>query len=181
MTYSATYRLPESERIRQGEILTNVPEIVHNEGSTELASVNRGFAAVITPDCDLERDWEKRSEGNRSHLSAISLLVGINGSDRTLIPKALWGKIRKMDHAASHAVEACPVEFDAQSAGLPALVFNFGHVFSLPTSYLYHCLGNGGILRRTQLLSPYRDHLIQRYCSYVGRVALEENHNLPKD
>lgn len=165
--------------MRQGEILSDIPEIVVNPGTSDIARVERPFGIVVTPDCDLERHWELAQHQSRPGLRNVHFLMGAVATDRTLFPKAVWGKIRKADHVATHAVEECPTEFDHMGEGLPPLVFDFQNPFSVPISLVYGGLEESRIKRRSQLLSPYRDNLIQRFISYVGRVALEENHNLP--
>ena len=166
-----------SDRIRQGEILSNVPEFVVNPGTEDVAVVPRLFTVVLTPDCDLERDWTARHQGIRSDLRSVTFIVGIDANDRVLIPASAWGRVKKNDQANAHSIEKCEKSDDLGDRGFPPLVFQFKNLFSVPVDLIYSKIKDGSIIRRSQLLSPYRDHLIQRFCSFFGRVALEVDHN----
>jgi hypothetical protein len=181
LTYSDAFGAPQLKRVRQGEIISHVPELVVNPGTSDIAIVPRQFTAVITPDCDLERHWDSYSKGERASLRVIHLLMGVDATDRAVIKKDVWGRIKKADHSSYHAIEACPKEIDLEGKGCPPLAFDLKQLFSIPIEYLYQEIEKGVVARRAQLLSPYRDHMMQRFGAYWGRVALERNHNLPQD
>lgn len=176
MTYLETFGKPQLKRVRQGELLSSVPEFVLNPGTIDFAKVTRDFAIIVSPDCDIERNWDARQSETKPELRAFTFLIGIDAGDRSLIKKDVWNRIKKADHSAYHAIEECPAAYDLEGKLIPPLAFSFRHLFSVPAEAVYQGLSDGTIRRRTQLLSPYRDHLIQRFCSYYGRVALEKNH-----
>jgi len=93
-----------------------------------------------------------------------------------VISKSVWGKAKKNDFAAAHTVESCAADCDALAKGLPPIYFFFKSHFTLPATFVYGQIDAGDVKRRTQLMSPYRDHLQQRFCAYLSRVALEVDH-----
>lgn len=181
MTYCAPFGKPTFDRVRQGEILSQVPDIVVNPGTTDVSIVKRTYATIITPDCDIERQWEALQSQKKPQLTSLHFLMGWPSADRNVFPKSVWGKIKKTDHSSIQAIGSCIAEHDLLDEGIPSLSFNFRHLFSIPAELIYAGIRDGTILRRTQLLSPYRDHLVQRFCAYFGRVPLDENHTLPED
>jgi len=179
LTYLTIYAKPSLDRIRQGEVLSKVPNILADRATGEPQLVPHEYAKVVTPDCDIERHWEDVKAGRPRPEAKLHFVIGWPASDRTIFPAAVWGKIKKSDQISSQALESCPSDCDLEGSGLPALIFDFRTMFSMPADLIYSHINQQKIQRRTQLQSPYRDHFIQRFSSYFGRVALEKNHEFP--
>lgn len=176
MTYVTRYTKPTLERVRQGEVLSKVPNFFVDRITGQPQLITYDFAKIVTPDCDIERHWEDKAAGKPRPDAKLHFIMGWPANDRVIFPAAVWGKIKKSDQGSAQALEACPADCDLENAGLPALVYDFKNMFSMPADLIYERISDGRINRRTQLMSPYRDHFIQRFCAYFGRVALEENH-----
>ena len=162
-------------RLRQGDVLFNVPRVLNFSEPDKFEIGLVEFSVVITPDCDMERIWTSKGTDNKSEFSNVLLLEGTTQEN---ISAAAWGKIKKHELMSAHAFEKCPSESDSEGIGFPKLTFNFKKVFGLPPDTLFQYIDAGIVRRRASLLSPFRDHLVQRYAGFAGRVALEREMDL---
>ncbi len=93
----------------------------------------------------------------------------------------LWKPIRANANERFHVMcEVLRCE-DNLNTGLPPLAVDFRKYFSIPTSELYNCISERVpqkrlSRRRCKLLPPYREHLVTRFCNYLGRVSLDPPH-----
>ena len=179
MTYNTRYTKPQLDRVRQGEVLSKVPNFFADRVTGQPQLSTSEFAKIVTPDCDIERHWEHMLSGRPLPDAKLHFLMGWPATDRTVFPAAVWGKIKKCDQSSAQAIEACPADCDLAGSGLPPLIFDFKTMFSMPADLIYKYIDEGTTIRRTQLMSPFRDHFVQRFNAYFGRVALEENHQFP--
>lgn len=145
-----------------------------NPDESELERKAFPYAVVITPDCDLEAHERKLKQGEEG-LFSIAFLPFY---EREAVSQGHWTTAKKNASSSWHVIEACTPEFDAQGLGLPSMLTSFPWIFTVPPRFLFAKIKASETVRRTQLCSPYRDHLQQRFAAHFGRVALEEPHKV---
>ncbi len=180
---------PAKSSLRQGEILSNIRRfrIDPNTLGTDNPGIQfalHDFAIVLTQDCDLEQDFKVRSAGNRSDKLLPNVLFcnlakaeDLRGTAATTgISSDMWKRISQNKDERYHFLQAVDGSCDAQQIGLPELGLDFKRYFTLPTDELYHRIDSGEAKRRCILVSPYLEHLSNRFAHFLCRVALPEDH-----
>jgi len=174
------------ERIRQGDIFSNVPYLesyVESKGEFELTIYQFPYVVVLTQDCDLEQNKsarlnmrvEKDIMENDKHL--LSLLVAplynsehlLSGEHLTEIGIAsqrqnskLKGPIIKNQNARYHYIEF------SDDVIIPNSIIDFKHYFSISLEYMEAHLEN-----RICGINPiYRELVSQRFSNYLSRIGL---------
>jgi hypothetical protein len=92
------------------------------------------------------------------------------------INSTIWRNIPKNKNERYHFFEGVPQSTDAMNVGLPELCIDFKRFFCVPPVELYAQIEREIAARRTVLASPYREHLGQRVCSFLGRIALPRDY-----
>lgn len=180
MTYSQVYRLPDGAvRLRQGEIISNFPHIIVDTLATEETApqltINiHAFVALVTPDCDIETYERNLAQARGSTMNGFMILPLVARSE---LSNTQWSPAKSNSKSGQHVLEACKAEYDLTGEGLPALYADFRWMFTVPPEYLKAAVERGVAHRRTQLCSPYRDHLQVRLAAHLSRVALERDHD----
>lgn len=178
MTYEQVYRLPTGEHIRQGEILANVPVVtglsIIDAETNELLEEAVSLAVVMTPDCDIE-NYERRLAGSGDGGMTSFMLLPLEPQSN--ISSTAWKAARKNSQSSTHVLEGCEPAHDAAGEGLKALYTDFRWLFAIHPEFLKSALAAGVTIRRTQICSPYREHLIQRLGANLSRVALDRDHD----
>jgi len=171
------------DRIRQGEILSNVLQ-VHLSLETLTAAEpvadfkKHPFAIVLTQDCDLEQDFERRQENEEPTLPNVLFCEVVTEDElKDAIPGSdIWKRVRANKDERYQYLRAVKAEQDARGEGTPALGIDFKRLFTVPTEEVYARIATGEMARRCRLLSPYPEHLSHRFCSFHMRVALPAEH-----
>lgn len=183
------YVRSEGGTLRQGEIITNLPQFRLNvdmigTDSQEADFELHPFAVVLSQDCDLEQDWKARQppavqDPNAAQRLLPSVLLAQVHRAADLRGRApssdLWKRIKQNKDERYHFLEATPAEEDALGEGLEELGIDFKRYFTIPTDEIYKRL-EGDVQRRCRLISPYLEHLSTRFCYYQFRVALPAEH-----
>ncbi|MDO9517864.1 MAG: hypothetical protein Q7J10_07440, partial [Methanosarcinaceae archaeon] len=131
-------------------------------------------------DCDLENDFENRSESTpekhdkflRTVLIcpayvAIDLRKGIHLEDLNLkmetFNSARWNSIMKQNNARYHFLE------QDQELQVPELVIDFKHYYALPRDALFNMYDDNYLVTINHL---FREFLSQRFSNYLSRIGL---------
>jgi hypothetical protein len=176
-------------RLWQGEILQDIVQlkatlesIQNPNGEIEILTVNHDFAVVMTQDCDLLKDFNRREAeqaGTQPNVlfcdlyHAAVLKAKIN--EETPIGRREWKLIAQNLNERFQYLQRMEPGDDLQATGMPALAIDFRLYFTIPTDELYHRLTQE-IHRRARLNSPYIEHLAQRFFKFQARVALPSDH-----
>ncbi len=174
------------ERIRQGDIFSNVPYFEsydESEGEFELTIYKFPYVVVLTQDCDLEQNKSARLkiEGesdiieNDKHL--FSLLVAPLYNSEHLISgehlkeigisaqrqnSKLKGPIISNQNPRYHYIEF------KDDVIIPNSIIDFKHYFSISLEYMEEHLEN-----RVCGINPiYRELVSQRFSNYLSRIGL---------
>jgi len=180
-------------RVWQGEILENVIQIKlsiesiqnNQEGMLDVFPVHHELVIVMSQDCDLEQDYNRRQAGFEGTLPntlfcdayrAETLRAKVEQQDQ--LGRKDWKKrIAQNQHDRFHYLQKAEPEQDLQSQGLTAIALDFKIYFTLPTDELYARLAME-IHRRCRLNSPYVEHLAHRFYKFQSRVALPSDHEI---
>jgi hypothetical protein len=174
----------------QGEILENVvqikPSIENNEeGVIDVFPVPHELVVVMSQDCDLQQDFDRREAAEGGTLPNIlfcdvypaeTLRAKLQSQDQ--LSRKDWKKrIAQNQNDRFHYLQKVEPNQDLHSHGLSALALDFKIYFTLPTDELYARLAHG-ILRRCTLNTPYVEHLAHRFFKFQSRVALPRDHEI---
>jgi hypothetical protein len=190
-----------SDRLWQGEILSDLLQAKLSLGSLEAASLIRGetehqpqlrveldghpLIVVLSQDCDLEKDFKGRREG-RPFLFNV-LLCDIHPAEELhqnlhreeSTGSKEWRTIRENGTPRFQFLSAVPPDQDASGIGFPDLAIDFRFYFTMRTDELYERLKLRLTTKRCKLQTPYVEHLAHRFYSYQSRVALPVDHPTP--
>lgn len=182
--------------LRQGEILSKVEQFTattssENVNAQTLKRITHAYALIVTPDCDLEWDYQARQNNATQFkivpnvllcilLTASELAKRIN-SDKTASKRfedsTIWKRITQNNEERFHFLEKIDAAADLQAKGTPlSLCVDFKDFFTVPTEDLYEKINEGRSLRRCRLISPYREHFNNRFTYFQSRIALPEDH-----
>jgi len=93
---------------------------------------------------------------------------------RSDVNTGTWSRIKSNRDERYHFLEQTAPEFDALGNGLPELCIDFKTYVGIPAELFYDEINRGVCQRRGRLISPYLEHLAQRFSAYLSRVALPE-------
>jgi hypothetical protein len=178
------------DRLWQGEILQNVIQlkpsletIQNQQLEIEILQVVHDFAIVMSQDCDLLRDHNRRQANEIVALpnvmlcdlyEAEALRLKINEEDG--LGKKEWKKLIAPNQSERFQyLQRMETGEDLQGVGMPAMAVDFRLYFTLPTDELYYRLTQA-TRRRARLNTPYVEHFMQRFFKFQARVALPVDH-----
>ena len=180
-------------RLWQGEILENVIEIrptvesvrSNREGEIEVFPIAHELAIVVSQDCDLEQDYNRRAGGQAGTLPNTLLcdvylaeILRAKLQERDQLGRTDWRKrIGQNQNERFHYLQRVRPDQDLQGQGLTAMALDFRLYFTIPTEELYVRLLTG-IRRRCRLTQPYVEHLSHRFFKFQSRVALPQDHQI---
>ncbi|HEV8201520.1 MAG TPA: hypothetical protein VGS03_16010 [Candidatus Polarisedimenticolia bacterium] len=140
-------------------------------------------AIVVSQDCDLEQDHVARfpAEGVVTNQDKLLFGIALCGTyDEALVKAGAHreGAAQLASKEWKPVVKNMMPRF--QYLGFipqigKTLVADFKDLFFVPADYLYRSIADGDVQRLASLREPYREHVLQRFVNYVGRVGL------PKD
>lgn len=176
-------------RLCQGEVVSDLIQVkqsvetVGSDNAPGIVEYRHPFAIVLTQDCDLEQDANVRfnSPGGQSQLVNILFCEVIETTTlKGQVPRGsdIWKRIVQNKDERYHCLEATAAELDQLGKGLPSLGCDFKRYFTLPADEVYKRLTLNQFSRRAKLLSPYAEHLLSRFCYFLGRVPLPETHDV---
>ncbi len=137
------------------------------------------FAMILTPECDLEQDWNARAKDPVSENQCVGHVLLVDAFPISDLKKRfsgddLWKPVRQNKNERFQTLEAIPAEDDALGEGVACIGLDFKRVFSIPMAELRTVPPK----RRAYLCSPYRDHLAFRFAAFSARVGLPRDHNI---
>ena len=192
----AKYRSSEEAvALRQGEILSNITHSgvtvsPDNTNSLRFRKITHAHALIVTPDCDLEWDYQARqNDASQLKLMPNVLLCILRTaseqakrikSDKTTFKRfensSTWKRITQNKEERYHFLEKFDAVADLQNRGIPfSLCIDFKEFFTVPTEDLYESISSGETLRRCRLVSPYREHFNNRFAYFLSRIGLPED------
>ncbi len=177
------YGKKTEKRICQGDILEDFTykftKIFDQSG--EIISINLPYAIVLTQDCDLEWDYEKRftnpsqknddkllqsilicpayiAEQFRSgdHLSSLGLKMESWATD-------LWKHIKNNQNERFHFLDE---EIDN---GMPNLVVDFKHYYTVPIADIYSIVESK---YKISIGTLFREDISRRFANFLSRIGL---------
>jgi len=165
-----------------GEVLSDLVRFrldiaTMHEPEPSIAEIHYPYVVVLSQSCDLSQDFEGRKSGKPqlpeilfcSVPTAESLRATCGGSD-------IWKRVRQNKDERYHFLEKAPPAVDHCGEGIPELGVDFKRYFTLPTDEIYRRLEIGPTRPRTVLITPYLEHLSNRFAYFLGRVALPREH-----
>lgn len=182
-------RLSHGDRVRQGDIYTNIPyyeSYKETSGEFELSVFEFPFVLVLTQDCDLEQNKTNRTKVDSSPKDTIALdkhlisviVVPLYNSEHLLSGEHLdliGIKTQKYNTEQKNLIKTNQnqryhyIEF-GDEVSIPNSVVDFKHYFTASLDYLENNSKNYicGI-------SPiYRELISQRFSNYLSRIGLPE-------
>lgn len=175
------------DRLWLGEILENLPQVrlalpsVEAEADVEVETDPHPLVIVLSQDCDLEQDFKARKEGG-SVLPNVLLCdvlpaeeLRLKVRDNEGLGKRDWKVIVQNKNERFQFLRMVSPEEDLKGEGLPILAVDFRLYFTIRTEEVYRRLAHD-TMRRCRLLTPYGEHLADRFSYYLARVALPLDH-----
>jgi hypothetical protein len=196
------------ERLRQGEVLSGlvrVRQLPDSIGSPDIRidEIIHPFLIVMTQDCDLAQDAEaremlakatkdqsllndsefKKRYDNVSKWKIENILVCeamATSNMRHSVPQGsdIWKRIIQNKDERYQCLEEIPPEQDLLGRGVPSLGCDFKRFLTIPADEVYKRLEINPGVRRSRLLTPYAEHLLNRFCTFQSRIPLPENHDI---
>lgn len=178
--------IQESERIRQGDVFRDIEFLeyaVEQEGIIEVSKINFPLIVVLTQDCDLEGDYQRRhTENNKDqnkcllsvivaplynfehftlgeHLAEINLTMAIFKKRDTP-----YNNIMTNQNPRYHYLE-----FPQGLNIIRFAVIDFKHYFTVTINYLESIRLTNFVCKIQQL---YREDISQRFASFLSRIGL---------
>jgi hypothetical protein len=173
--------LPSSKNceLRQAEFLSDVVRYDFRPDSNEAHPQALTYCVVVSQDCDLLQDYNRRREeegaGNLDHILmyegqlADQVKAGAGGRD-------IWKPITQNKNERFQLFEAVSEADDAEGTGIPSLVVDFRSAFSMPTIEVYRQIEVGTAKRRCRLADLYREQLQSRAAYFFARIMVPEPH-----
>lgn len=179
------YFKSEESRVVQGDILRDVTIVewvrVIASGELEISERVLGYCTVLTQDCDLEQDFNNRSDlqlpNDDKYLQSILVCPAYIGQlfragdhlkDVNLRMQSFtndpWRKLTSNNLYRYHYLSALP------ELGIPDLVLDFKHYFTVPRDTLYLARANKSYVGTISEL--FREDLSQRFAAYLSRIGL---------
>lgn len=167
-------------QFHQGEIISNVIQLIYDRVANELHEIDHGFCVIGSQECDLARDWEKKGEQPPILDGVLLFVADTAAAVRAIIGgKDIWKRVIQNKDERYQALEAVPAEQDLSATGFDALIVDFRRYFTVPPNDLYSQIEANTAQRRACLRSPYREHLQNRATAFLARVGLDNDHNVP--
>jgi len=175
------------ERICQGDILRDFVvidwELEDTTNKYKISEITLPYIIVMTQDCDLEWDFNNRSEPasetQDKYLLTILVCPAYNATEfkdgehlKYLKSKELvmnkWGKdlykqIKDQNHARFYFLE------QNQALQVPQLIVDFKHYYTIPRDILYKMYAEHYLATFNKL---FRESLSQRFSNYLSRIGL---------
>ena len=179
-------RLEPSERITQGDVLSDVEYIeyvVEEDGILEISKIVFPFVVVLTQDCDLLQDYAFRgTEGKTQDKWLISVLFapiynaehvfqGKHLSDIGITSQSINRNSTRAKLIGQNQIPRYHfLEFPEKIPVVPSVI-DFKHYFSAPVLYLREHKKSNFVCTVEEL---YREDLSQRFAAFLSRIGLPD-------
>lgn len=192
-------------RCRQGQIIAGISEarirVESTEAEPSVRFVKHPYALIVTQDCDLQWDHSARIQVPDEEVERLITEPALTADDRRLLNKLLrnilfleavdenvlrprlplgsdlWRRIKRNQDERYHFLRRVLPDEDSESKGIPALVLDFKRYFTIPTEDAYRQVRSGNAKARSELVTPYLEHLSARFGYYQSRVGLPQEHH----
>jgi hypothetical protein len=182
------------ERLFQGEVLDRTIEWTVGYDSAKPDEVvgteprQHKLAVLLSQDCDLAQDWEKRKDELRieTDLKSVLLCPAFPADDlrqRQNLTSRRWETVRQNKDERYAYLAEIPADADAAGEGHPAILLDLSSYFTVRTVEIYRQLRTGGEdagRRRCRLKTPWREHLQARFAGFLSRIGLPFEHFVPE-
>ena len=184
--------------LRQGEILSNLVQIridLENIRSSLVdenvryagTPIEHPYAIVVSQDCDLNQDFffKFHQRGKERHTLPSVLFCEVTEAEELVYGDrnatvfqegAIRQDFRNNNDYRYHFLQAIPESLDRAGDGIPELAIEFKRYFTMPSDEVYRRIEVKQAQRHCHLLSPYREHFINRFHNFNNRVALPEQY-----
>ena len=193
------YKKQSHERPSQGALFQNIsvgsawvaPDCPEPQG--EIWDFN--YVIIMTQDCDLEQDYGNRQEllsGSKQHGGLIpsilfcpaypsqSLREGLHLKglkyETQRVASDLWKHLKQNKSPRYHFLAEYHKKDKGAVINVAELVVDFKYFFTAPTEYFTNAYCNDEHYLGS-LTCPYREHLLYRFASYLGRIGLPFDHH----
>lgn len=170
-----------TERLRQGQLLRGIVEfrsnVAHTVDEPSLEVLEHPLAVVLTADCDLEQDFNARSEpfeaGNRRILPGVLFcdlfqeeqirpdFVGLSD---------IWKRAVHNQDERYHCLGEALVAGSNQS--LPKFLLDFKRTMIIPSAAVYGSLAVGAIVPVACVSGEYLYDLMHRFFTFQSRIGV---------
>ena len=191
---SLYFASPESGPLRQGEILSGVSELTYDldeliqnipsESSVKVRVKQHPLAIVLSPDCDLEWDYNAREGDANPDTKLISHVLMCDLEDESALRpvrgSSPLNRIIKSDHRnmvrgnRDERYHYLPVSRTSSGSELQEFYIDFKRLFAVQTDYLIRLSQTNRTERLGILKSPWVQHLSHRFTFFLGRVGLPD-------
>jgi hypothetical protein len=183
--------------LHQGEILSSlkqyavVPESLDSTDGVRFKITAHPIVIILSQDCDLIQQFNFRNRPASARgtpeeeigrqlreLSAVLLCEVYDASHlkaRNLLNTNEWKRVKQNKDDRYQYLHDVEPDEDLVGEGFSELGIDFRHHFTIPIDEIYMQLG-AEARRRTQLDTPWMEHLSIRFAYYLGRIGLPRDH-----
>lgn len=168
-------------RIFQGDVISNVPyveSITENNGQIEVSIITFPYAIVVSQECDLQQDSNKRPNGfdlisalliplyNYEHVLDGSYLEHLGTKMGTISPKP--NKTDNKNLRSNETPRYHYIEFPDEVEMVPS-VADFKQYFTVSIDSLSKLKDSSYVCT---IATPFKERLVQRFTNYLSRIGL---------
>lgn len=184
-TTTAKTTINPNDRIYQGDLFHDIDviESINRCGkSIEVNQINFPMVICSNQDCDLNSDErDKQKPGNNRNCRLLHLIVAPVFNFNNYLNGNHWGDIfdtEKKQKLGDTSVNKIMNNEDPRfhylcfdnTCGLPEMIIDFKHFFTVSTEYLYQNLDK----RVRTVDALYREKISQRFAYYISRIGLPD-------
>jgi hypothetical protein len=176
---------PQTGALRQGEIITKFWEYqAAAVGAPEANEVSfqpifHPILVVLSPDCDLEWDFEARQrqrEGEShpwealSHPKVIPHIIACDGFEKSSVQTRSGmnsGITRQISKNSDERYHCFP-----EASPLPDMILDFKQAQGFPTHLVYESIRLGNTERSAKVPEPYLYDLMHRFYGFLSRIGV---------
>lgn len=191
---SGYYSCPKvGGQLHQGELLRQVWEWgaqYDDNGKPAGAKAHvHKLAVIVAQECDLAQDFESRKNQPMVETDLRSVLFCPAFPARELrdqrkeITSRFWEIVRSNKADRYQYLAEVPAEANAADKAHEPMLVDFRSYFAIRTIELYRqicTIDEDSASLFTMLNTPWREHLQQRFASYLARVGLPLDHFIPE-
>jgi hypothetical protein len=147
------------------------------------------LAVTLTQECDLAQDFLKRKDAPMiaTELRNVLLCVVAHADElrgeRDEMSRKFWETIRSNKAERYQYLAAVPTDVDSSGTSTKELIVDFKNYFAVQTVEVYRQIRatEGQSATPLAILNvPWREHLQQRFATYLGRIGLPVDHFVPE-
>lgn len=148
--------------------------------TTKTESEHHPWVIVMTSYCDLVRDHDIRIQAgnNESNMpEELPQVILCDAFEEDVVRRnprintTVWKQIATNQKMRFHHLPASSV---SETVDMPSLTLDFRKLFGVRTKRLYEAIASGSVERKGSLPDLYREDVIHRYASFLGRVSLPD-------